>query len=695
MIDRFLQQVIPFRFLTAEQRAALRADLTEVTFAAGEVLTHQGDPEDQRVFLVLEGAVEALDRRTDPPKRVTVVEAGHYFGDRSPLFDTPRALELRAVGPVRCGILQGERFLRLIETSSPFAQALGNILRVKQGIFQPFDRFVAEALHGVTRGDIALRQLVPLYRALEPALHPLANDPQAIDFAALAYAVRRLPANVTRTFLFFLTDNLPPLYREADHSFRPAPSPARRRAAYEMTAGKDLVLLRDGLTDLIDLLTCLCLYAVEARKIRKRLQTTSHLLALQEHLAPGPSGPAAGALTFLRSLSFTEAEVEQLTRVWPGDAAARLYEIVLHHEDLLIEIQKQLDNYNSAHSEEWVEQVAQGVRELLGCDPSELAQEVSVHVISSNTHSVTNCLSPYLAERADAILAWGQRIRPDLAREPWEQREDLLYALSRYYLEAHPEEAVNRQRLERAGGVLRLVETAFTGITVDLIDSTRLAGRSLDPGVTPPPPGVRSLLVNIDFAFGQQAEEIMANLVLLFGRNLASVSVLGKAGGLQGSRGDVLLPTGFIDQLTDFIHVLPAAQAIDIERLRRRVPGRGVHQGPMLTVVGTLLQNRMLLNFYRRLWRCIGLEMEAFFYYRHIRKATQLGVIPSQLPLRFLYYVSDLPLEAGVTLSEPLRASEGIPPLYAITREILSSIFEQEAARGARCLETPASPAPV
>jgi hypothetical protein len=130
-----------------------------------------------------------------------------------------------------------------------------------------------------------------------------------------------------------------------------------------------------------------------------------------------------------------------------------------------------------------------------------------------------------------------------------------------------------------------------------------------------------------------------------------------------------------------FSHVQPTRPAIDPERLRRRLPGRGVYQGPLLTAVGTLLQNRMLLNFYRRLWRCVGLEMEGFFYYRHIRKATQLGVIPAGLPLRFLYYVSDLPLEAGVTLSEPLRASEGIPPLYAITREILSSIFEQETAQ--------------
>jgi hypothetical protein len=678
MIETFLQQVIPFRFLDRQQREDLLADLREEAFAAGEVLGRQGDAHDRRVFLLLEGAVEALDRHRDPPVRVTTIDAGHYFGERSALFDIPRLLELRALQPVRCCTLSGERFLHLIETSSAFAQALGNILRVKQGIFQAFDRFLAEALHGVTVGELSLRKLVPLYRALEPALHPLANDAQAIDFAALAYAVRRLPDNITRTYLLFLTDNLPALYSQPDRTFRPAPSsPARRRAAYEMNPGKDLILLRDGLTDLLDLLTCLCLYAVEARKLRKRLQTSVHLLGLQEHLS-AQHGAELDEAAFLTSLPFTGPEVAQLCRVWHEDTPARLYEVALHHEDVVIQVRKQLDNYNSANAELWVSQIARGVRELLGRDPTELPADLPVHVISSNTHSVTNCLSPFLAERGERILAWGERARPELAAEPWQRRQDLMYALARYYLEAHPDEAAARQLADRANGVVRLVETAFTGIQVELLDTAALAGRAIDPEVTPP--AQRSLLVNIDFSFGQQAEEIMANLVLLFGRNLASVSVLGKAGGLRGRRGDLLLPTGFIDQVTDFIHVLPTPQAVDLERLRRRLPGRGLHRGPLLTVVGTLLQNRMLLNFYRRLWRCVGLEMEAFFYYRHIRKATQLEVIPAGLPLRFLYYISDLPLETGVSLSEPMQASEGVPPLYAITREILSSIFEQDGA---------------
>jgi hypothetical protein len=37
--------------------------------------------------------------------------------------------------------------------------------------------------------------------------------------------------------------------------------------------------------------------------------------------------------------------------------------------------------------------------------------------------------------------------------------------------------------------------------------------------------------------------------------------------------------------------------------------------------------------------------------------------------------VSDLPLETGQRLSERLAPLEGVPPLYAATREVLSDIL--------------------
>ena len=102
---------------------------------------------------------------------------------------------------------------------------------------------------------------------------------------------------------------------------------------------------------------------------------------------------------------------------------------------------------------------------------------------------------------------------------------------------------------------------------------------------------------------------------------------------------------------------------------------RKVHTGPVLTVYGTLLQNRSLLAFYRHFWHCVGLEMEGSFYARQIHRGQQLGLLSTNLPTRFAYYVSDLPLAGGEQLSTDMNRWEYIPPLYSITRAFLKTII--------------------
>lgn len=212
-----LEQIIPFRYLSPEQRDALRADLTECVFQADEVLIEQDDESDKRVFLLAEGSVRVMDRNSGRRGRSRIVTTGHYIGERAALFDERRGQEVRAVDRVRALTMSGERFLRLVHESTPFAQALGSILRDKQGIFAPFDRFHVELLRAVARGSVDLQRLLPFYRELDPALHPHASTRDVIDFGALTYAVRRLPENVTRTLSFYLTGVLPELYANPDN----------------------------------------------------------------------------------------------------------------------------------------------------------------------------------------------------------------------------------------------------------------------------------------------------------------------------------------------------------------------------------------------------------------------------------------------------------------------------------------------
>ena len=646
---------LPFRTLPPASRAHLEPHLHAERYPAGATILRQGDTSDERVFILLAGSVDVVDPQRGDDRVLGRVTAGHYFGERRALFDQPRAFDIRAVTDVEVAVFPGAVLRDLVRQSPVFAWSLARILRDKQGLFADFERFINEVVRDAGRGYLVIPRLLPLYQKLVPALHRGAAS-RDIDFDALDYAVPRLPEDITTTLALFLTEELPWLYSEPDTTFTAVPTLARRRSVYRMMPGKILVLLRSGLSDLLDLVTCLCVLAVEARKLRRRLTDPDTLRACER-------GDAA-------ALPFDADERARLERIWPGKVQQRLHELAVHHEDYTISVFKRLGNYDAAKGERWTRQVADATAELLGVDPHALPDNLDVHVISSNTHSVTNCLSSWLVARRGAILAWGHAERPDIVALGFVHEADLVVALARPYLDAHPEERAQRRMMD-APGCRRLDATAFTGIEVQLFDLGAFGDRAIEPGL--PARRRPGLLVNIDYAFGQQAEPIMASLVGLFGRNVRSVNVLGKAGGLLGRRGDVLVADRFIHQQQD--RVLAPRVAVDVDALARRLPDRSVHVGPVLTVEGTLLQNDVLLQYYRRLAGCIGLEMEGTWYARQILEAQDLGIVRADVDLRFLYYVSDLPLVSGHSLAGPMGVQEGVPPLYACTREVLVAIL--------------------
>jgi CRP-like cAMP-binding protein len=658
--------ILPFQYLGRPARERLEAQLTWVDYPAGKVIVTQGDLTDDRVFLLESGTVDVIDHRRGPDQRIGTIGPQHYFGERPALFGTPRAVEIRAQTDCRCAWMAGDTFVQLLRTERAVAHGMTFILRDKQGLFTAFSRFLAEVKHASARGHIIIERLLPLYRELHPALHRYATDPNRIDFAALGYAVRRLPSNVMRTFVWFITDDCPEHYEQASaRLFTDVTPRARRRVTWEMIPGKSMVLLRDGISDLLDLVTCLCIYAIEARKIRRRLRDARVLCELvaedaRQHVAE----------------QFTDAEMAGLTALWGDALPQRLIEIALHHEDITLHAYKRTNNYNSAHAETWTQQIARATQQLLGTAPAALPDDFPVHVVSSNTHSVTNCLSPWLADNADRILAWGETTHPEWVDADWPHPSDHLVALLRPYLAAHP--GCEAERVDCDSSMcIELDETAFTGIAVQLIDLSRVPRATVERlGVTCGAADPRGLVINIDYAFGQQAEPIVANLINLFGRRIRSVNILGKAGGTRGERGDIMVATAFVTQLDDVLQVPPID--VDIERLQARIPGRTVRSGRILTVLGTVLQNDMMLHTYDKLWDCIGLEMEGSFYCRQILESIELGLLPDDVALRFLYYISDLPLSHGESLSAGMTPLEGIPPLYATTREVLSAIFTDQ-----------------
>ncbi len=671
-----LRNTSPFRYLNREHFDWLisRIDVTEVP--AGRCVYRKG-AEDRDVYMVSRGRLELFDPARIDDEAIRVVSAGEYLGEWEAVFHENRQYSARALELCVVLRIKAADFVDTLGKSPGFAQSMGTILRDAHGIFSAFDRFKVALMQHVNQGHIGIGELLPLYRKLEPALHEGAADDRRLDLNALLYAVRRLPANVTRTFAFLLLDELPVAYPDPDRYFPAVATAARRRDVWEMLPGKNMVLLRSGDSDLIDLITAMCVYSVEARKIRERLYKSVDLAELDRFAAS--KGRTEESVTgYLMTLPFSSREVRGLLEIWPEETTRRIADIARHREMFSVHIRRQRRNHNSRRSELWASQIARVAERLFGCRPGDLPESLRVHIVSSNTHSIANCLNPWYEEGSGAILTWGRANVPALCDESWPNERDLVYALSRDFFRAHPKGETERRSVAEQCGVTHLGRTVSTGVQVQFIRLEGLRGRTLDPMVRlgTDAPVDNDVIVNIDYAFGGQAEYIIRDLLLLFGANVSSVNFFGKAGALVGKRGDILVPTAFVEQSTDFFQPLNERTRTRIESHDGRLGGQDLHLGPLLTVDGTLLQNRRMLNFYRHIWSVVGIEMEGTHYYRQILESQQLGVVSRHLDQRFFYYVSDLPLHASERLARPLKASEGVPPLYAITRHILQEIIE-------------------
>lgn len=104
--------------------------------------------------------------------------------------------------------------------------------------------------------------------------------------------------------------------------------------------------------------------------------------------------------------------------------------------------------------------------------------------------------------------------------------------------------------------------------------------------------------------------------------------------------------------------------------------GVNVYEGHMISVLGTSLQNRdVLLYFKNSTWNIIGLEMEGAHYQKAIQAASKIRKsISPDVKLRYAYYASDNPLETGSTLASGGLGLTGVKPTYLITEKFLKQI---------------------
>jgi hypothetical protein len=232
-------------------------------------------------------------------------------------------------------------------------------------------------------------------------------------------------------------------------------------------------------------------------------------------------------------------------------------------------------------------------------------------------------------------------------------------------------------------GMTYIEDTSGTNIDVQIFDTAQIDFSKTDIKVGSTfEDDEKPVIFVMDYAFGEQAYETMDELLKPYNDgdekvllNIESVSIMGKAGILEGGKGDIMIPSAHIFEGTaDNYPFKNELSKADLE-------GQGVKvfEGSMISVLGTSLQNKEILKFfYNSTWNVIGLEMEGAHYQKAIQAASKVrGSINPNVKVRYAYYASDNPLETGSTLASGGLGTSGVKPTYLITRIILQQIFNK------------------
>lgn len=530
-------------------------------------------------------------------------------------------------------------------------------------------------------GGMSGKTLMDNLMVLRPEIYGSIVDPEKVELNGLNYVFNRLPKGIEECRFLKL------ISREGyeDSTFDPIIAPARRRSAYRIDDNEMYIEMTRGRSDIYDILTHLTFLYAEANKIyQNSLDSKDRPKREWELLEEYVTNPKKKqgfrietAYTYLSTLlgrTYDEVvaacerfsgkeEVNDLFHLtyWMGKLAKEEEENDLDRE---ISFSSTLREQTGHHyfGEQW----AQNIKEVL---LAEKLIERPIHVISANLHSVVNCLF--------AASALNKKLRKhktmfDFARAMSEQEHKHL----------RPEVF----ELARKNGLIEIADTTGTNLGVQLLDTAEFDPKVIASEVNFQPaknPDMAPVILVMDYAFGEQAYESMDELLRpyhdtdtgrVYDMPVESVNVMGKAGILEGQKGDIMIPDAHIFEGTadnyPFHNTFEAGQFEGF--------GVNVFEGPMVTVLGTSLQNIPILDYFlTSSWKAAGLEMEGAHYQKAIQAATKIrkSVNPN-LITRYAYYASDNPLLTGHTLASGSLGADGVLPVYLITLRMLEEVFE-------------------
>ena len=508
---------------------------------------------------------------------------------------------------------------------------------------------------------------------LRPEIYgTIAEDKVELD--GLLYVIERLPVGIEQCRFINLTSD----EGYANSHFKPIVPPKRRRNCYRIDEEQMNIEVTRGRSEIYDILTHLTFLFIESHKIMRRViideegSVTRDWMKLEAAVLKPSLTQNEREIALTHTANILGRTFKEVTTMYPKfmipENEERFLEIIYFLGKLAIDetinnnkrivtfspvLRERLGHH--IHGEIWADSIKQYlVENNLMYRP--------IHIISANMHSVMNTLFTPIALQEELREKKAMQIYEELSNSGNGQLRNKV------------------MKVALENGMKFIEDTSGTNIDVQVFDTAKIKDGFRSPHFDDKSENHKPVIVVMDYAFGEQAYETMDELLKPYRYNdedihlnVDSVSIMGKAGILDGGKGDIMIPSAHLFEGTADNY--PFSNELKKEDLEGN--GIKVVGGSMITVLGTSLQNRDILKFFQEsTWDVVGLEMEGVHYQKAIQSASRLrGNIKEDVKVRYAYYASDNPLETGSTLASGGLGTTGVKPTYLITEKILEQIF--------------------
>ena len=525
---------------------------------------------------------------------------------------------------------------------------------------------------------ISGESLRTLLTTINPEIYGTMGVPNKIELDGLLYVLDRLPEGIEECSFIHLTSD----EGFEKGSFEVIVPKKRRRNCYRIDEHQMNIEVLLGRSEIYDILTHLTFLYIEADKIRnlafisdendkptRAWKIIEEVAKAEKKFSRKEKEVALIHLSSLLGRTFDET-LNAYNHFGDDKNPDRLFKIIYHLGNESFNDSKKIrerEVYFSAILRERVghhffgEKWANKVKQVLAENNLHMRP---LHIISANMHSVKNMLYANDAVGKKATKNVDYKLYEEISNTKSLQEKVLKHS--------------------QKAGLIYIDDQSGSNIDVQIIDLSKTDLKNT------PFSGIKfsgdDVILVFDYAFGEQAFEVMDELLRPYDYNseiytmkVKSISIMGKAGILMGGKGDIMIPTSHVFEGTaDNYPFENALKLADFEDDELRA-----FEGGMVTVLGTSLQNKDILRYFMDTsWKAIGLEMEGAHYQKAIQVASKIRHhISEDLFVMYAYYASDNPLETGSTLSSGGLGLTGVKPTYLITLRILEKILASSESK--------------